>query len=106
MYDIVSKSIKNDTLYLTCFHDKEDSELWFDFENVSDTIFNKALQNVKKILDTIVSFSVSINKNTYSIKAQYKLLPSVKALNFSQIFYTSKFLLSVFQPPENHKYMI
>ncbi len=105
MYDVVSKSIKNDTLYLTCYHDKEETEVWANFDSVSEIVFNKTLQNVKKILETMASFSAPTSTNIFSEKNQFQLLSAVKTLNFTQIFYANNFHFSVFQPPENHKNM-
>lgn len=51
MYDVISLSIRNNIVYITCFHDFDDTKLWSDwlwFVDLS-SIIEKIVQQLKKM---------------------------------------------------------
>lgn len=100
MYDVISSSVKNDIMYMTCFHDLHDTELMadlLDFISIDD-ILEKITQQLKKIIK-VGSDSIIINDLTlFFARYDFYIIQLFPELNIKRN--NSGYSFFVFQPPE------
>ena len=100
IYDVLSQSTQNGIVYLECYYDQKETKLWSYFESFVDLLFGKALDQIKKVLETIETSEAAFYEVIYCpIKWEYHFLINV-FLSFSSVSIYSIHLFSIFQPPE------